>query len=232
MPIHVAMLGVHGTALRAIPGSGLRRVLFLLVLLCVSRAWSLDPHKPITQYVHTVWHSEDGLPQNSIQALLQTRDGYLWIGTQEGLVRFNGVEFKVFNKSTTDAIRHNDVRNLYQARDGVLWIGTFGGGLVQYKGGQFSEYTTESGLSNNTVTSILEDSHQNLWVGTNDGLNELAGGKIVNFSRKNGLSDNMVTAIAEDADGKLVIAMRTGLDVVINGKPIGAYSPLITKKTV
>ncbi|HEX4604539.1 MAG TPA: response regulator, partial [Candidatus Angelobacter sp.] len=67
---------------------------------------------------------------------------------------------------------------------------------------------------------------------TNDGLNELAGGKIVNFSRKNGLSDNMITAIAEDADGKLVVAMRTGLDVVINGKPMGAYSPLITKKTV
>ncbi|MGZ4841589.1 MAG: ligand-binding sensor domain-containing protein, partial [Candidatus Angelobacter sp.] len=111
----------------------MKRILLLSGFwLCLAgAAWCLDPHKPITQYVHTVWRSEDGLPQNSIQALLQTRDGYLWIGTQEGLVRFNGVEFKVFNKSTTPAIRHNDVRALYQDRDGALWVGTFGGGLVR-----------------------------------------------------------------------------------------------------
>ncbi|MBZ5506866.1 MAG: response regulator [Acidobacteriia bacterium] len=213
-------------------GAVLRRALFLLILSCAGTAWSLDPHRPITQYVHTVWHSEDGLPQNSIQALLQTKDGYLWIGTQEGLVRFNGVEFKVFNKATTDAIRHNDVRELYQDHDGVLWVGTFGGGLVRYKDGQFTDYTVQNGLSNNTVTSVLEDSHGNLWAGTIDGLNKLVGGQIINFSRKSGLSDNMVQAIAEDADGKLVVAMRTGLDVVINGKPMGAYSPLVTNKTV
>ena len=173
------------------------------------------------------------MPQNSIQALLQTKDGYLWIGTQEGLVRFNGVEFKVFHKGNTDAIRHNDVRELYQDRGGTLWVGTFGGGLVSYnKKGEFTDYTVQRGLSNNTVTSLVQDSHGNLWAGTIDGLNEFTGGRIINFSRKDGLSDNMVQAIAEDADGKLVIAMRTGLDVVIDGKPMGAYSPLITNKTV
>jgi len=109
-----------------------------------------------------VWHSEEGLPQNSIQALLQTKDGYLWIGTQEGLVRFNGIEFKVFNKSTTDAIRHNDVRELYQDREGVLWIGTFGGGLARFDGKEFKVYTTLDGLFSNIVSYLQLDSHQNL----------------------------------------------------------------------
>jgi signal transduction histidine kinase/CheY-like chemotaxis protein/ligand-binding sensor domain-containing protein len=195
-------------------------------------AWCLDPHKPITQYVHTVWRSEDGLPQNSIQAMLQTKDGYIWIGTQEGLVRFNGLEFKIFDKSTTDAIRHNDVRALYQGHDGALWIGTFGGGLVRYKDGQFTNYTVRQGLSTNSVSSILEDSHGNLWIGTTDGLNELVDGRIVTFNRKNGLSDNMVQAIAEDSAGRVVVAARSGLDVIVNGKPQGAYSGLVTNAKV
>jgi signal transduction histidine kinase/ligand-binding sensor domain-containing protein/CheY-like chemotaxis protein len=211
-----------------------RRVL-LLACLCAcfaDAARGLDPHKPITQYVHTVWRSEDGLPQNSIQALLQTRDGYLWFGTQEGLVRFNGVEFKVFNKTTTPAIRHNDIRALYQDRDGALWIGTFGGGLVRYKDGQFSNYTVQQGLSNNSVSSILQDRQGNLWIGTNDGLNELVNGRFITFSRKNGLSDNTVQVIAEDDSGRLVVAMRNGLDVIVDGKPMGSYSGLITEKKV
>jgi signal transduction histidine kinase/ligand-binding sensor domain-containing protein/DNA-binding response OmpR family regulator len=202
-------------------------------MLCFGvAAWCLDPHKPISQYIHTVWHSEEGLPQNSIQALLQTRDGYVWIGTQEGLVRFNGLEFKVFNKANTDAIRHNDIRALYQDREGAMWVGTFGGGLVRYKDGQFTTYTVQRGLSNNTVTSILQDRYGNLWVGTNEGLNEFVGERIIAFTRKNGLTDDMVQAIAEDSDGRLVLATRSGLDVVVNGRPVGAYPHLISNKTV
>ncbi|HEY1527397.1 MAG TPA: two-component regulator propeller domain-containing protein [Candidatus Angelobacter sp.] len=206
--------------------------LLWVVCFCFASAWCLDPHKPITQYVHTVWRSEDGLPQNSVQSMLQTRDGYVWIGTQEGLVRFNGLEFKLFNKATTDAIRHNDIRALYQDRSGVLWIGTFGGGLVRYLDGRFTNYTVQNGLSNNTITSILQDRLGNLWVGTNDGLNEFVNGKILTFSTKNGLSDNMVQAIAQDAEGRIVVAARSGLDVIVNGKPQGAYSRLVTRGKV
>jgi signal transduction histidine kinase/ligand-binding sensor domain-containing protein/CheY-like chemotaxis protein len=190
----------------------------------------LDPHKPISQYVHKVWHSDDGLPQNSAQAMLQTNDGYVWIGTEEGLVRFNGVEFKVFNKDNTDAIRHNDVRVLYQDREGALWIGTFGGGLVRYQDGQFTNYTAASGLSNNCIRVILQDRQGNLWVGTDNGLNEFTGGKIVVFNRTNGLSDNRVLAIAEDREGKVVVAGRNGLDAFVNGTPMGAYLPGLTRE--
>jgi signal transduction histidine kinase/ligand-binding sensor domain-containing protein/CheY-like chemotaxis protein len=210
-------------------GAIAKRFLSLGLVCLSSAAWCLDRHKPITQYVHTVWNSGDGLPQNSIQTLLQTKDGYVWIGTQEGLVRFNGQEFKVFNKANTDAIRHNDVRQLYQARDGALWIGTFGGGLVRYKDGVFSGYTVQQGLSHNTITSILEDGHGKLWVGTNDGLNELVPGETITFKKASGL-DGLVQAIEEDSSERLVVATRGGLDLVINGKPAGEYTSLVSRK--
>src|SRR5579872_2279654 len=113
------------------------------------------PAKPISQYVHNVWRTEEGLPQNSVQVVLQTQDGYLWMGTQEGLVRFNGAEFKLFHKASVDAIKHNDIRALHEDRQGNLWIGTFGGGLVRYRDGQFRAYTRQEGLSDNFVNAIF-----------------------------------------------------------------------------
>jgi signal transduction histidine kinase/CheY-like chemotaxis protein/ligand-binding sensor domain-containing protein len=212
-------------------GAASSRLLLLFFILCATASlWSLDPHKPISQYLHTVWRSEDGLPQNSIQAMLRTKDGYLWIGTQEGLVRFNGLEFKVFNKATTDAIHHNDIRTLFEDTDGALWIGTFGGGLVAYKDGQFKNYSTHHGLSNNSITSIFQDGSGNLWVGTTDGLNEFVDGKINVLRKKDGLSDNSVHAIAEDAQGRLVVGTSSGLDLIVGGKPMGPYSPFISNK--
>src|ERR1700744_3757983 len=193
--------------------AALRHLLLLLFVVCFATSvWSLDPHKRISQYLHTVWRSEDGLPQNSIQTLLRTRDGYLWIGTQEGLVRFNGLEFKVFNKTTTDAIHHNDIRALYEDRDGTLWIGTFGSGLIRYKDGEFKNFSAHQGLSNNSVTSIFQDSKGNLWVGTNDGLNEFSDEKISTFTHNNGLIDTAIKAIAEDAAGRIVVGTSSGLE--------------------
>ena len=208
-----------------------RFVLFSLLLLTGS-VWCLDRHKPISEYIHTVWRSEDGLPQNSIQSLLQTRDGYLWIGTQEGLVRFNGMEFKVFNKANTDAIRHNDIRILYQDREGTLWIGTFGGGLVRYRDGQFSTYTMQNGLSNNSITAIWQDRQASLWVGTTDGLNQLAGQRFISFNRKDGLSDSAIQALGEDAQGRLLVATRNALDAFESGHATKAFSRSVSGKSV
>ena len=210
----------------------MKRFLFVLSLWLACRGWGLDPHKPISQYIHTVWRSEDGLPQNSIQALLQTRDGYLWIATQEGLVRFNGVEFKVFSKANTDAIRHNDVRILYEDREGTLWIGTFGGGLVRYCEGQFSTYTTQDGLSGNSITAIFQDHRGTLWAGTTEGLNQFAGARFVAYTRKQGLSDGAIQALAEDAQGRLVVATRGGLDVFENGRAAPAFPALVPGRRV
>ena len=75
---------------------------FILPLLICPFAFALDPAKAITQYGHDVWQIEQGLPQNSVLAILQSRDGYLWLGTDEGLVRFDGVRFTLFDKKQFD----------------------------------------------------------------------------------------------------------------------------------
>lgn len=90
-------------------------------------ASALDPARPLGQYSLDVWRTTEGLPQNTALAVLQTREGYLWIGTEEGLARFDGLAFKVFDTSNSP-IRHNYVVCLHEDREGALWSGTFNGG--------------------------------------------------------------------------------------------------------
>jgi len=91
---------------------------------------------PLRHYVRQTWQTAEGLPQNSVLPIVQTRDGYLWLGTQEGLVRFDGVRFTVFDKKTTPAFISNAVSALVAGRDGALWVGLNGGGVVRMMGGE------------------------------------------------------------------------------------------------
>ena len=118
------------------------RALFLTALVGLfdqPRAFALDPHRAITQYLHTVWDTSTGLAQRDVYGLAQTADGYLWVGTIDGLVRFDGVRFTVFDKSNTPAIQQNYIKALQVDRRGVLWIATFGGGVVTYGDGRFAQ---------------------------------------------------------------------------------------------
>ena len=98
------------------------------------------------EYRITHWTAENGLPQNSIKALAQTRDGYLWIGTLKGLARFDGVRFKVFDHGDTPEMTHDSINDLaVDAADGGLWIGT-GDGLLYYRDHRFERYGAEHGI--------------------------------------------------------------------------------------
>ena len=89
-------------------------------------AAGLDPAKALTQYAHGSWHVADGLPQDNVVSIAQTPDGYLWLGTEEGLVRFDGLRFTVFDRSNTPELKSNDIYALLVDRTGNLWIGTGG----------------------------------------------------------------------------------------------------------
>lgn len=104
------------------------------------------------QYRFDVWTIDDGLPQNSVNDIRQTRDGYLWLTTNGGLVRYDGVRFKVFDSGNTKGLKGTRFQKLFEDRDGVLWITTESNGLVKYKAGVFSTYTTAEGLPNNLIT--------------------------------------------------------------------------------
>ena len=109
------------------------------------------------------WTTENGLPQNSVNEILQTRDGYLWLATFGGLVRFDGIRFVIFDRSTP-GIESQRISALHQDRNGVLWAATEDGMLIQYHGGRFTTYSSKDGLPHAGAVRIEEDDGGCLWV--------------------------------------------------------------------
>ena len=106
------------------------------------------------QYRFDSWTTAQGLPQNSVTAIVQTHDGYLWFTTIDGIVRFDGVRFTIFDRSNTKAITSNRFTCLHEDAEGTLWAGTEYGGLLRYRNGEFSALTTTQGLPSNHIEEI------------------------------------------------------------------------------
>jgi ligand-binding sensor domain-containing protein len=137
----------------------------------------------LAQYQFDSWTTENGLPQNSINDILQTRDGYLWLATNDGLVRFDGARFVVFDRST-EGIRTQRVRSLLEDSKGSLWVGTDDGMLIQYRDGKFRTYTVEDGLPYAKTSKIEEDEEGNLWItwhGAVNAVTKFDGVRFVNY---------------------------------------------------
>jgi signal transduction histidine kinase/ligand-binding sensor domain-containing protein len=182
----------------------------LLAAIVATPVMALDPSLALTQYVMSDWQSEEGLPQNSVYSLLQSRDGYLWVGTEEGLVRFDGIRFVVFDKRNTRAIRANWIRVLREANDGSIWFGTIGGGLVRMHRGLFTSFTLRDGLPSDAVWDILEERPGVMIVATDAGVVRLAGGRFEKLDLGGALSSERIRAIATDSSGRLWIGSDGG----------------------
>jgi PAS domain S-box-containing protein len=217
------MIGVSGRlSFRAIRSLKPPIIFFLLLIFC-RPCWALDPSTPFRQFVHNQWTSVNGLPQNSAAAILQTRDGYIWFGTEEGLVRFNGVEFTVFNKNNTEAIPYNYVVRLLEGRDGSLWILLWDGGrtssLVRYRNGQFHLFTAEEGLPTFYGVALLQDSNDDIWIPTqNTGLIRYHNCTFSDYSTKDGLKSNRVDDVGFDTKGNFWIFTTQGSSRLAAGK--------------
>lgn len=149
-----------------------------------------------------VWTTENGLPGNSVNAILQTRDGYLWVGTFNGLGRFNGVDFELFRAGFTPGMTSDRILCLLEDREGTLWVGTEGGGLLRLDQGQFSAITTRNGLSHNTIRTLDQDHLGNLWVGTLAGLHRIADGIVQeSFGAEDGFPHGDITSVRPDPSG-------------------------------
>ncbi len=174
----------------------------------------------ITQLVHDVWRIEDGLPQNSVRAIVQTREGYLWLGTEEGLVRYNGQNFEIFDKRSVQALREShSIRVLYEDRRGVLWIGTMGGGLVRYGNGRFESVGAGAGLGGKVVNTIIESAEGELFVGTSDaGLFHGDGEQFAHFTLRQDGNQDFVRALTRDRYGALWVGTRDGLFRINHGR--------------
>ena len=170
------------------------------------------------QYIQTTWTVQEGLPQNTVNAILQTRDGYLWLGTFGGLARFDGVKFTVFNSANTPGMRANRVLSLYEDRAGVLWIGTETGEVMSLRGSEARTFSTGDGLPGGLVWCFCEDHEGVLWVGTTKGLTRWQEGNVRTYTKEDGLAGNIVWSIYEDRPGHSWLGTDEGLTEFSNGR--------------
>ncbi|HTU51125.1 MAG TPA: two-component regulator propeller domain-containing protein [Acidobacteriaceae bacterium] len=205
----------------------LRWIAFILLVLACSRGHALNPDRKLSQYGLQTWQTDSGLPQNSVRAILQTRDGFLWFATREGLARFDGIDFTVYNRRNTPQLLSNDVRGLLQDRDGNLWIST-ADGLTRLRDGIFSAFTTAQGLPDNSIWSVFQDRRGEVWAITPGGLAQYRHGHFVPYTTQQGLSSNTISAVADGPNNTLWVATDSGLDQIEGGrvkKPFAA-SPI------
>ncbi len=179
------------------------------VLLFPLQALAAAPLAGLPGYSLRVWHTQDGLPAETVQAFAQTPDRYLWIGTSGGLVRFDGAQFVVFDRENTPALRENSVFALLAAGDGTLWIGTDGGGVATYSRGVFRSYSGKEGLTNPFVRALCEDSSGVVWVGTDDGLFRASRENLIRVDGRNGIPEIAVHAIVQDSRNHLWVGGST-----------------------
>jgi len=188
----------------------------LLACILAPGARALDPRKTLSQYSRTVWTQEHGLPQDTIRAIAQTADGYLWLGTDEGLARFDGYEFVNYNKSS-DHLPANSITALVAARDGSLWIGT-SNGLARYRDKRFRTYTTQQGLPDNAITSLFESHDGTMWVVAGIYLSYFQDGRFINLAPGAELPVTSARAVREDGQQQLWVAGMNGVVKRVGGR--------------
>ena len=198
---------------------------FLLSLLLSSwNLLALNPSKALTQYTRTVWTQAQGLPQDTIRAITQTQDGYLWLGTNEGLSRFDGNEFVTFTKDD-NSLPGNAVTHLVASQTGALWIGT-AGGLTRYSEGRFATFTPKDGLPAGSVTALAEDHSGVLWIVAGGVLTRYDHGKFATYPQESLEPLQSAQIIYEDQQQQLWIGGTGGIVKRVGDK----FSPVLGAK--
>jgi ligand-binding sensor domain-containing protein len=149
------------------------------------------------------WREGEGLPQARIRTIIQTQDGYLWLGTDNGAIRFNGATFTAFTPQT-GSLRDSEVWALEEDDEGGLWIGTFGGGVTLLKNGRFKTFTTHDGLPDDMIKKVDKDLEGNIWMATSRGAGRYSRGDLKTYTTKDGLAQDFVTALAAGKAGVFV----------------------------
>src|SRR5262245_50749438 len=203
------MRGV-GTGHRRRPVMAWRLAVASAILLCCTPAFALNPQLEIGQYAHTAWRSREGFTKGQIGSIAQTPDGYLWLGTDFGLLRFDGVRNVPWQPPADQPLPSSDIIRLLAARDGTLWIGT-SKGLASWKDGKLIQYPE---LAGQRISKLLEDRDGLVWVGTlalpSGRLCVIQNGSIQCYG-EDGRLGRGVFGLYEDRKGSLWVGIRNGV---------------------
>jgi ligand-binding sensor domain-containing protein/signal transduction histidine kinase len=168
--------------------------------------------------IRTWQKTEGGLPSDQVTTVFQTRDGFLWVGTSAGLVRFDGIKFTGIKLPVSSAEKLVGITALCEDSDGELWIGTQEDGLFRLARGQPRHLTVKDGLLDNAVTCLAMDKTGRIWVGGKSGLSFWTGNEFKHFTTKDGLPDEFISNVHVARSGTVWITTRSGMCQFIDGR--------------
>jgi signal transduction histidine kinase/ligand-binding sensor domain-containing protein len=190
------------------------RIAFRFTLTCALSMWmscalALDPALDVSQYGHTAWKIQEGFAGDVVNSIAQTTDGYLWLGTLSGLMRFDGVRIVPWQPPARASLPDNRIRALLAARDGTLWIGTFAG-LASWKQGQLTTYPR---FDQTSISSLVQDREGTVWVAANSETGMLCALTLGNAEcyGEDGRFGAWVHGLVEDSKGVLWATVPSGV---------------------
>ncbi len=187
----------------------------VLGLVAAHLASAISPDGRTDRFMARGWTTEDGLPQSSVNDIVQTSDGYLWIATYGGLARFDGVKFESFGVAKHPGLPSNRILTLVDAEDGALWVGTEMSGIVFLKDGVFHAFEPPDGLGLQGVARVYIGPSGTIWIGTAFDLLRLKpNGDFTRFTTEDGLAPPPVYSVLEEADGTVWVGSQEGLTIL------------------
>ena len=195
--------------------------------LLAIHAHAAEPVGLLTGYTLTSWATKDGLP-GTVRAIAQTDDGYLWLGTADGLVRFDGVRFVPWPTYSTTPLPEEGVGALLVAHDGSLWAGFDEIGIIRLQDGQAQRFGEVDGVGLGSVTNLAEDRQRNIWSASSAGLFRFAGGHWQKLGDPHGFPDTAAFSLFVDETGALFVGTSDG---VFRLRPGAARFELATAST-
>jgi len=181
-----------------------------LVLLCLAHtAAAIDPNRELSQYIRDQWGTSKGFPGGQVYAITQTTDGYLWIGAEKGLVRFDGVNFQLFNHANTPLIPAGPIRSLVADAEGGLWIHSGGPRILRYANSKFEDVASLLPQSEPAFTAMGRGTNGEVLVSSLvNGTVKYSGGKFVKLVGPTDMPNFLVISLAQSPNGKLWIGTR------------------------
>ncbi len=178
------------------------------------QALALPDRVELREMALTTWGTADGLPHNQVQDIAQTADGYLWLATWEGLVRFDGQEFAVIQP-----FENPGVRALAVSQAGTLWVGSSRDGIASYRDGEWTIRSSSDGLAGDQVLDLLVTANGDVWVATEaDGVSVFTGDRFINYNTATGLKNNTPLVLAEVTPNQVWVGSRDGIAIISDGQ--------------
>jgi signal transduction histidine kinase/ligand-binding sensor domain-containing protein len=188
----------------------------LLLLLCFGGWRNLLATGLPNYYTHFWQMGDQGLPENNVTTVVQTRDGYIWLGTRSGLARFDGVAFTVFNSSTTPEMRSSHVTSLFEADDGALWIGYHDGSVMKYQHGIFSSVQVPVQMHSGRIITLCSDAAGDVWVLNQNGeLGRFRDGFVIPFPSTKTVH---LLAVSKNPKGGFWVQRDEHVDLMVDGR--------------